>query len=243
MSVRWHKYANPESTAQACAHHVIARLEEVLAGQDRATLAISGGATPRLLFRELAASGFSFDRVHLFWVDERGVPPTDSQSNYKLAEETLIAPGRIPHSHVHRIRAELAPDAAAELYADDIRQFFNVDDGELPHFDVVQLGMGPDAHTASLFPGEPLIDDREKIAAAVYVEKFSQWRITLLPGVLLAAWHTVFLVAGEEKAGAVRAVFNEEYDPKKYPAQVVSHHGRRVAWFLDEAASKLMETE
>lgn len=243
MSVRWHKYSNPESTAAACAHHMIARLEEALAGQDRATLAISGGATPRLLFQELAVSRFSFDRVHLFWVDERAVPPTDSQSNYKLAEETLIAPARIPHSHVHRIHAELMPDRAAELYAGDIREFFHLEDGELPHFDVVQLGMGPDAHTASLFPGEPLLDDREKIAAAVYVEKFSQWRITLLPGVLLAAWHTVFLVAGEEKAQPVRAVFNEEYDAKKYPAQVVSHHGRRVAWFLDEAAAKLMETE
>ena len=137
----------------------------------------------------------------------------------------------------------LMPDRAAALYVDDIRQFFQIENGELPHFDVVQLGMGPDAHTASLFPGEPLIDDRETIVGAVYVEKLSQWRITLLPGVLLAAWHTVFLVAGEEKAQAVRAVFNEEYDAKKYPAQLVSHHGRRVAWFLDEAAAKLMETD
>lgn len=222
---------------------MIALLEEVLAGQDRATLAISGGATPRLLFQKLVACRFSWDRVYLFWVDERAVPPTDSQSNYKLAEESLIAPARIPHSHVYRIHAELMPGRAAALYVDDIRQFFQLENGELPHFDVVQLGMGPDAHTASLFPGEPLIDDRETIAAAVYVEKLSQWRITLLPGVLLAAWHTVFLVAGEEKAQAVRAVFNEEYDPKKYPAQMVSHHGRRVAWFLDEAAAKLMETD
>ena len=92
----------------------------------------------------------------------------------------------------------------------------------MPRFDVVHRGMGPDAHTASLFPGEPLIDDREGIAAAVYVEKFHQWRVTLLPGALLAAKHTVFLVAGDDKAEAVRAVFQEEYDPKKYPAQIAS---------------------
>ena len=112
-----------------------------------------------------------------------------------------------------------------------------LEDGALPHFDIVQQGMGPDAHTASLFPGEPLIDDREGIAAAVYAEKMPQWRITLLPGVLLAARHTVFLVSGEDKAEAVRAVFNDEYDPKRLPAQVVSHHGRGVIWFLDDAAS------
>src|SRR5438067_92832 len=94
---------------------------------------------------------------------------------------------------------------------------------------------------ASLFPGEPLIEDREGIAAPVFAPQFHQWRGTLLPGVLLAAQHTVFLVAGEDKAETVRAVFHEEYDPKKYPAQTASHHGRGVVWFLDEAAAKLMD--
>jgi 6-phosphogluconolactonase len=111
----------------------------------------------------------------------------------------------------------------------------------MPRFDVIHRGMGPDAHSASLFPGEPLIDDREGIAAAVYAEKFHQWRVTLLPGALLAAKHNVFIVCGEDKAEAVRAVFNDEYDPKKYPAQIASHHGRGVTWFLDEPAAKLME--
>ena len=111
----------------------------------------------------------------------------------------------------------------------------------MPRFDVVHLGMGPDAHTASLFPGQPLIEDRDGIAAAVHVEKFKQWRVTLLPGALLAAKHTVFLVAGEDKAEAVRGVFKEEYDPNKYPAQTVSHQGRGVTWFLDEADARLMD--
>jgi 6-phosphogluconolactonase len=116
-----------------------------------------------------------------------------------------------------------------------------LEDGEMPHFDVVHLGMGPDAHTASLFPGSPLIEDREHIAAAVFAPKLPNWRVTLLPGALLAAKHTVFLVAGEDKAEAVRAVFKDEYDPKKYPAQIASHHGRGVVWFLDAPAARLMD--
>ena len=97
--------------------------------------------------------------------------------------------------------------------------------------------MGPDAHTASLFPGDPLIDDRTGIAAATFAKKFNQWRVTLLPGVLLAARNTVFLVAGEDKVEALRAVFQEKYDPKKYPSQI-GNDGESVAWFLDEAAAQ-----
>jgi 6-phosphogluconolactonase len=111
----------------------------------------------------------------------------------------------------------------------------------MPRFDIVHRGMGSDAHTASLFPGDPLIDNREDIAAAVYSASRMQWRVTLLPGVLLAAKHTVFVVAGADKAEAVRAVFQEEYDPKKYPAQIATRHGRGVTWFLDGAAAALLD--
>ncbi len=241
MSVRWYTSPDPRLAAEACAHHVIAVLEEVLAGQEFATFAISGGSTPRLLFEKLAQSKFGWERVHLFWVDERCVPPSDPASNYKLAEESLIRPAHIPQRHVHRILGEIAPKTAAARYASEIREFFGLAEGELPHFDLVHRGMGPDAHTASLFPGSPLIDDREGIADAVFVAKFNQWRVTLLPGALLAAKHTVFLVAGEDKAEVVRAVFKEPYDPTNYPAQIASHHGRGVTWFLDAKAAALMD--
>ena len=241
MSVRWHTYPDPKATAQASAHHITGILEEVLSGQEHASLALSGGNTPQLMFSELVASGFRWDRVHLFWVDERCVPPGDPLSNYGHAEHDLIIPAHIPKHQVHRISGELLPSHAAERYVEEIREFFALEAGEIPHFDIVHLGMGADAHTASLFPGEPLLDDRDRIAAAVYAEKLQQWRVTLLPGVLMNAKHTVFLVAGGDKADAVRAVFKEEYDPKKYPAQMASHHGRRVAWFLDQAAAALMD--
>jgi 6-phosphogluconolactonase len=241
MSVRWYTSPDASAAAEACAHHVVSVLDEVLAGQDFATFAVSGGSSPRLLFQKLAAIKFRWDHVHLFWVDERCVLPTDPASNYKLADDYLIKPAHIPQRHVHRIAGEVAPSAAAARYIAEIQEFFGLENGDMPHFDLVHRGMGPDAHTASLFPGEPLIEDREHIAAAVFAPRFNQWRVTLLPGALLAAKHTVFLVVGEDKGEAVRAVFKEEYEPKKYPAQIASHHGRGVAWFLDEAAAKLMD--
>jgi 6-phosphogluconolactonase len=240
MSAHWQKFPDAKATAEACAHHILGRLEEAISGQEFAAFAVSGGSSPKLLFQVLAATKFPWDKVHIFWVDERCVPPTDDASNFKLADEFLIRPAHIPQRNVHRVCGELNPQTAAKRYVDEIAEFFGLEDGEMPRFDVVHRGMGPDAHSASLFPGEPLIDDREGVAAPVYVEKFHQWRVTLLPGALLAAKHTVFLVVGDDKTDAVRAVFKEAYDPKKYPAQIASHHGRGVTWFLDEAAAKLL---
>jgi len=241
MSVRWHALPDATAAAEACAHHVANLLEEVLSGQEFVTFAVSGGATPKVLFEKLAAAKFRWDHTHLFWVDERMVPPTDPASNYKLADDYLIKPAHIPQRHVHRICGEMAPKTAAARYVEEIRDFFGLEEGEMPRFDVVHRGMGPDAHSASLFPGDPLIDDREGIAAAVFVPQLNQWRVTLLPGALLAAKHTVFLVAGEDKAEAVRAVFKEPYDPKKYPAQIATHQGRGVTWFLDAQAAALLD--
>jgi 6-phosphogluconolactonase len=241
MSVHRFTAPDPAGAAEACAHHIVSLLDETLAGQEFATMAVSGGTSPRLLFEKLAATKLPWDRVQLFFVDERCVPPTDPASNYKLADEHLIRLAHIPQRHVHRVAGEIPPKTAALRYTEDIRKHFALESDEMPHFDLVHRGMGPDAHSASLFPDEPLIDDREGIAAAVFVPKFNQWRVTLLPGVLLAAKHTVFLVAGADKAEAVRAVFHEEYNPKKYPAQIGSYHGRGVSWFLDEPAAKLMD--
>ena len=238
MSVQWHELADPEAVAEAAAHFVLGRLEDALAGREVASLAVSGGSSPRGLFRKLAAARFPWDRVHFFWVDERSVPPSHNDSNFRLAQELLLAPARVSKHQIHRIPGELRPELAARRYAEEIQQFYDLEDTAQPHFDVIQLGLGPDAHTASLFPGEPLIEDRAGIAAAVYVEKLNTWRVTLLPGALLAARHTLFVTTGEEKADAVHAVLTEEYNPLRWPAQVITHHGRNVVWFLDHAAAK-----
>jgi 6-phosphogluconolactonase len=229
-----------QAAADACAQHILGILKDARAGSKQATIALSGGSTPKLMFARMAAANFKWEGVHLFWVDERPFPPDDERSNYKLAAESLIVPAGIPRQQVHRIRGELHPTAAVEMYVDEIRNFFKLRANEMPRFDVIHRGMGADAHTASLFPAQPLIKDRQKIAAAVQVEKLNQWRITLLPGALLAAHHTAVLAAGDDKAEAVRAVFEEPFDPMKYPAQLGMREAKKLEWFLDEASAKLL---
>lgn len=241
MSINSYVGEGATDTSAACARKILDLLGGRLANQSTATIAVSGGSTPKLLFGELAKARFDWSRVHLFWVDERGVPPVDPQSNYKLAKDHFIDPSKFPSENVHRIQAELEPEMAARLYADEIRKFFGLAAGEFPKFDIIHRGMGPDAHTASLFPGEPLIDDHKDLVGAVYVEKFHQWRITLLPGVLEAPHQTIMLVAGEDKAEPLRSVLNGPFDPKKFPVQVGVYDAPNVIWFLDRAAARLID--
>ena len=238
MSAQRHTFPDAQSAAEACARRVAALLEAVLEAGNLASFAVSGGNTPRILFERLAPLRLDWNRVHLFWVDERSVPPTDPASNYKLTKDWLLSAVHIPERNVHRILGEIAPKEAAHLYTEEIRRYFGLDPGEMPRFDVLECGIGPDAHTASLVPGEPLIDDREGIAAAVFAPQFNQWRVTLLPGPLLAARHVLYLVSGADKAEAVRAVFHGPREPKTYPAQLA---GLGAEWFLDEAAAGLLE--
>lgn len=240
MSVNWYAYSTPDDAAAHCAQRILRELETALDAGRPLSLAVSGGSTPKLMFGHLARTRFDWRQVHLFFVDERCVGPSDPESNYRMCEESFIKPAHFPQAHVHRIKGELQPDVAAQLYAEEIRDFFELAPGELPAFDVIHRGMGADAHTASLFPGEPLIDDREGICAAVWVPKLEKYRITLLPGVLLHARQTVVLAAGADKAEPLNAVFNAEHEPLKYPSQIDTPHGRNVAWYLDRvAAAKL----
>jgi 6-phosphogluconolactonase len=245
MSVRKVVAADENGAAEECARHMLGILQAALAEQPHATLAVSGGSSPKLLFDKLAAARFAWDRVHLFWVDERCVPPADEASNYKMAKEHLIDPAGILAGNVHRILGEIPPEEAARRYVEEIGGFFGIPDGmsdgvsdnRLPQFDLLHRGMGGDAHTASLFPGSPLIDDLTGIAAPVFAAHLNSWRVTLLPGVLLAARHTVVEACGADKAPAVRHVFGPEYDPKKYPSQLGLRSPNEVVWFLDEAAN------
>ena len=237
MSIHHHIAPTPQAAAEAAAVLCAALLRDTLAGKEMATLAVSGGSTPALMFDALAREDLDWKRIHVFWVDERNVPPGDPMSNFTMAEKHLLLPAHIPASHVHRIEGERDAGEAARHYAAELRRSF---DGT-PHFDVLLLGIGPDSHTASLFPGERLIDDREGLAAAVYVEKLGQWRITLLPGVLLAARHILILATGPDKAKALRDILSEPYDPSLRPAQIVAAHDRRIQWFLDEASAAGLE--
>ncbi len=235
-----HRFSDAHGAAAACAKRVLELMEAAIGERGAAALAISGGSSPKPMFQSFAHTSFPWERVHLFWVDERAVPPNDEQSNFKLASDTWLTEAKFPAANIHRIQAELAPDEAARLYRDEIRSYFKLPEGGLPQFDLIHRGMGPDGHTASLFPGSPLIEDRTRIAAAGWVEKMHQWRITLLPAVLEAARHTVMLVTGADKAKMLRTVLDGLYDPQQTPAQIASRTSS-AEWFLDQAAAAELE--
>lgn len=234
---RIERYPDAAEAAVACGNRILGWLRDAIAEQGQATLAISGGSSPRPMFEMFARTGFRWDQVHLFWVDERGVPPADPQSNFKMADDAWLAPAQFPRANVHRIEAELPAETAAARYSAALMKFFGLGQGDMPRFDVIHRGVGPDAHTASLFPGEPLIEDRSGVAAAVWVEKFQQWRITLLPGVLEAARHTAMLVTGADKAQALAAALSAPYNPIEYPAQIATRKQDPAEWFVDGVAA------
>jgi 6-phosphogluconolactonase len=227
-----------QQTAEACGERLLEIVTSTLAQRGAANLAVSGGTTPKLLFNYLAASRADWSAVDLFWADERAVPPGDPQSNYTLAHEHWLQPANYPAARIHRIHAELPISEAASRYSMEIRTHFDLEEEELPVFDVIQLGMGADGHTGSLFPGEPYVLDRQGVAAAVYVEKLMAARITLLPGVLCRARHVLMLVAGPDKAEAVDKVFRSEPRELEIPAQLLRRSQGQVTWFLDEAAAQ-----
>lgn len=240
MSV--HQFIQPDvvGAAEACARHILSVLEQAAAGNDQVTFAVSGGNSPRLVFEQLAKSGFNWSRVHLFLVDERVVPLTDPASNFRMLDEVFLRPAHFAHRNAHRVLTELGPERGAERYAQELRQVFGIGPEEAPRFDLIHLGMGSDGHTASLFPGDPIVQDRQHITAATFVEKMNQWRVTLMPAVLLAAHHTVVYAPGGDKAEAMKAVLDGEFDPLSYPAQIPAHLGRGVSWFMDAAAARLL---
>jgi 6-phosphogluconolactonase len=198
-----------------------------------ATLAVSGGSTPRLLFDALAGLSVQWNRVHLFFVDERSVPPDDAESNYRLAREYLIRPAGLDDHHVHRILGEADAVEAARAYSEEIARFLGLRPGVLPELDVLQAGVGDDGHTASLFPGDELVLDRRGIAAGLWAASRKQWRVTLLPGVLLAARKRCVLAAGAGKRAAIGRALHGPEDLLGTPAQLL----RGAEWFLDEAAA------
>lgn len=226
-----HTFPTPVETANACASTILASLKEAIALTGKASVAFSGGSTPRIMFEFMAKQEFDWPRVHIFWVDERCVPPDSSDSNYRMTREALL--DHIPAGSVHRIQGELPPAEAAARYREDLAHFF---EGS-PKFNVVHLGMGADAHTASLFPGLKEIEDRAGTVANVWVEKLGKDRITLLPKSILDAERIVVLAAGPDKAEPLHQVMTAQYDALALPIQLVHRSSTSVEWYLDQAAA------
>jgi 6-phosphogluconolactonase len=207
-------------------------------------VALSGGSTPKALYRLLAEDAeqkYSAQEIwpltHVFWTDERMVSPDDPQSNHRMAYETLLAHVPVPAEQIHRMRGEDEPERAAEDYDSLLEKEFGTRDAV---FDLILLGMGADAHTASIFPNSPLLEGfgGDKMVAAVYVEKLGVYRLTLTPRVLNRARTVIFLVSGEEKAEALQKVFASREDDREVPARYVRPVDGELIWLVDEAAAQ-----
>jgi len=208
-------------------------------------MAISGGDTPRHFFDLLADSASShslpWDKIQLFWVDERCVPMDSPASNYKLAVDTFLGNVGIPAENVHRIYGESIDwKVAAVQYEQTIRRVFGLKKGELPRFDLVVLGMGADGHTGSLFRDSYATFDKEDLACVVYSMGGDYSRITMTHPVLCAASHVLILVSGEEKAQILKEVLTAEPDAVKYPIHTLWPILDKVTWLVDKDAAKLL---
>jgi 6-phosphogluconolactonase len=218
---------------------------EAAAAQGRCAVALSGGSTPRRLYERLARephrARVPWSRVHLYWGDERCVPPEHPESNYRLVRESLLAGAPVPPENVHRVEAELAdPAEAAALYEAGMIRDFGLTARQVPRFDLILLGLGADGHTASLFPGSPALEEEQRLAVANFVEALSAQRITLTVPVLNRARNVVFLVAGKDKAHALREVLEGERRPQLVPAQMVHPPDGRLLFLADQAAASLL---
>jgi 6-phosphogluconolactonase len=205
----------------------------------RFSVALAGGSTPRRAYQLLASdeyrSRLDWSKVHIFFGDERTVPPTHADSNYRMAEEAMVSLLPIPAPNVHRLAGEGDAVANASLYEDELRTFF--DGAPWPRLDLVLLGMGDDGHTASLFPGTAALGEKEAWVTANWVEKLNTFRLTLTAPAINHAANVVFVVTGAGKADRLPEVLRGAPDPLRLPAQLIRPEAGSLIWLLDKAAA------
>lgn len=233
-----------KALSREAARRFAAAAERAVRARERFTVALSGGSTPVPLFRLLAASPLRerlpWDRTHVFWGDERCVPPDDPASNYGLARTHLLSRVPIPAPNVHRMRGEDPPDQAAAAYEAELRAAFALPEDGVPCLDLVLLGLGEDGHTASLFPGTPALHEMERLVAAPFVERLGAHRLTLTLPVLNAARAILVLVAGAEKAEALRDSLEPPKGARPLPFHRIAARGGRLTWLVDADAARLL---
>ena len=223
------------------AHQSAARFCQIvnqsLPGSGRFAVALSGGSTPKHLYSLLASSGYkeriAWNHVHFFWGDERCVPPDHPESNFRLVQEALLSKIEIPAQNIHRMAGEGEPQAAAAEYEKHLQQFFGLERGALPRFDLILLGIGEDGHTASLFPDSAALNEAEHLVVAPFVEKLQSYRLTLTLPVLNHGAEDWFLVAGSSKAAAVKQVFSG----CDVPAAKIQLTDGKLIWFITQDAA------
>ncbi len=234
-------YPDPESLSRAAAVLLVSQANLAVAHRGRFSVALSGGTTPRRTYELLAAPPFldqaPWDRMHVFWGDERCVPLDDPRSNARMAKAAWLDRVPIPTGQIHPLDCARAPAAAARQYEAQLREFFA---GRPPHLDLVLLGLGDNGHTASLFPGTPVLEETRRWAAAVYVAEADLNRVTLTAPFINQAMVVAFLVAGSSKAGVLYEVLHGPRDPARLPAQLIQPQNGEVLWLIDQEAAALV---
>ena len=228
---------NPTDLARQAAEWVTDYAERLLQQQDRFTIALSGGSTPKALHELLAQpplrNRIDWSRVHVFWGDERYVPLTDEKNNARMAYDTLLNHVPVPEAQIHVMKTDLPPDESMIEYEQTLHQYF---DGENHTFDLVLLGMGDDGHTLSLFPGTDVVNEEQAWTKAFFLTQQDMFRLTLTAPVVNKAAAVLFLVAGANKADALHEVLHGAYQPDKYPSQRIKPETGELVWFIDKAA-------
>jgi len=233
-------YPDSDTLSHQAAQLVVRLAAESVVTHGRFTVALAGGSTPRKLYGLLADEAYrsqiDWALVEIFWGDERCVPADDAESNFRMAQEAFLSKVPIAENQVHRVHADWPDhDAAARDYVIEMQRIFGT--GGIPGFDLIQLGMGPEGHTASLFPHQAALHEQERLVVPVRTPKPPPDRLTFTPSLLNAARHVLFLVTGSDKADAVREIIEGEYNPDEYPAQIVHPPHGEVTWMLDTAAA------
>ncbi|MCB0517493.1 MAG: 6-phosphogluconolactonase [Lewinellaceae bacterium] len=227
-------FTSPQAVAEAFAVF----FQKWVADKNTFTVALSGGSTPKLLFRQLAEhyrERIAWDKLHFFWGDERCVPPDHADSNYRMTDEMLLRHIVMPPENIHRIRGEAEPVLEAERYAAEILDIVPLKDG-WPAFDLILLGMGEDGHIASIFPDQMQLLDTSKVCAVATHPVSGQQRITLTGKVINHAAKVAFLVTGNSKRQVVKDIQGKTGAWEKYPAAHIKARGD-LYWFMDEQAA------
>ena len=237
-----HIYKKTDELIAELAKWITDHIRLVLQKQGRFTIALSGGETPKSLYKALSAepycSRIAWNKLHIFWGDERVVPFTDDKNNAKMAYDTLLNKVDVSSANIHVMRTDLPPDLAAAQYEKILHQYFY---GSKKSFDLVLLGMGNDGHTLSLFPGSAILNEQYNWVKSVFVEDQKMFRITLMPPIVNNASAIIFLVTGKEKSKSLRNVLEGPFESFQYPAQLIQPVNGQLHWFLDEDAATEIE--
>lgn len=232
-------FDDAEAVARAAARRIVELASEGIAARGTFSIALSGGSTPKAIFELLADDEFrtqvAWQNVHVFFGDERTVPPDHADSNYRMASEAMLSRVPLPEKNIHRIDGVGDAAANASDYESDMRFLFG--NSTWPRLDLVMLGMGDDGHTASLFPETTALEEKRLWVAANWVEKFGTWRITLTAPAINAARNVLFLITGAGKADRLLEVLKGERDTSRLPSQLIAPGEGALEWYVDRAAA------